>query len=335
MKRDCHMRTYRSKLRERFAPFVLACVRVAVASLLWDLGAVAQLPSVPQPQQSVAQIPLDDARQLIEAGKYKQASTELKAYLVTEDGSASAHDLLANCYLLMDDPKDSLQEYTRAAKIEHPSALDLQNVAKDYVLLNDLPDAEHWATASLQMNERDAESWYVLGRIRFTTQRFQQAAECFERSLALFPRSVKAENNLGLSYEGLNRMGDAQAAYRQAIAWQQADSHPSEQPLLNLGIVLLHEEKLGEAKDLLTKAVAIAPNDPRIREQLGHLYLLLNSLPEAEAQLRAAVALEPNKPALHFLLGKVYHQEGHEEKAKAEFAASAALSGYHSTSENP
>ena len=310
---------------------------VLLVGLLCGSGRVwAQvIPAAPQPQGVAAEAPLRDARKLIDAGEFQQAATLLKGYLQTEKGSAAAHELLAYSELRLNDAKDSLEEYTRAAAITHPSAEDLQNVAKDYVLLGDMKDAEHWALVAVQMDERDAEGWYVLGRIRFTLQRFQEAAACFERSLVLLPRSVKAENNLGLSYEGLNRTDDAIAAYRQAIAWQEGVEHPSEQPLLNLGIILIHQEKLADAKEVLVKAVAIAPGDPRIREELGHLYLDLKMLPEAKQQLEAAIALEPKKPALHFLLGKVYHQEGQEAKAKAEFVLSAQLSGYHATPENP
>jgi Flp pilus assembly protein TadD len=231
----------------------------------------------------------------------------------------------------LDDPKGSLVEYTKSAAIQRPSAFDLENVAKDYVLLGDLATAEHWAKIATELDARDPEAWYALGRIRFTMQHFQEAADCFERSLALEPRSVKAENNLGLSYEGLNRQDEAVAAYRRAIAWQQTDPHPSEQPLLNLGIILVHLGKLEEAQQLLVRAAAIAPNDPRIREELGHLYLDRRMLPEAETQLQKAIMLDPKRAPLHFLLGKVYHLEGREAEAKGEFALSASLSGYKAT----
>lgn len=320
-------------MNDRFRPGGVRRVLV-VCLLCGAAGMGAQVIAVaPQPQGAAAGVPLQEARKLIDAGQYEQAATLLKGYLQTENGSAAAHELLAFSEMRLDDAKGSLEEYTRAAAIAHPSAVDLQNVAKDYVLLGDMKDAEHWAVVSLQMDDRDAEGWYVLGRIRFTLQRFQESVECFERSLALLPRSVKAENNLGLSYEGLNRTEDAIAAYRQAIAWQEGEEHPSEQPLLNLGIILVHEEKLAEAKEVLVKAVAIAPNDPRIREQLGHLYLDMKLLPEAEQQLEAAIGLQPKKSALHFLLGKVYHLEGQEAKAKEEFGLSASLSGYHATPE--
>jgi Flp pilus assembly protein TadD len=281
----------------------------------------------------LAKTSLQDAQRLIADGQFQKAAAALKGALETDQSSATAHELLAYSYLRLDDPRNSLIEYNSAAKIARPSAVDLQNVAKDYVLLGDNASAEHWMRRAVQMDERDPDGWYGLGRILFVLQRFQESADCFQRSLTLAPRSVKVENNLGLAYEGLNRGEDAIAAYRQAIAWQQNGPHPSEQPLLNLGIILVHAGKLEEAQGLLAQAVVLAPKDPRIREELGHLYLQLNQLPRAQEQLEAAIALDPKKPALHFLLGKVYHQQGREEKAKAEFALASSLSGYHSTPE--
>lgn len=307
---------------------------LSLSGAIW-LSAVAlcQIPAAPPPQGAVDRTSLEEAKKQMDAGDFERAAASLKRLVETAPGSATAHEMLAYSYMRLNDPKKSLEEYTRAAAIEHPSAVDLQNVAKDYVLLGDLSSAEHWMMASLRMDDRDPEAWYGLGRIRFTQQRFQDAVDNFQHSLILLPRDVKAENNLGLSYEGLNRTEDAIAAYRQAIAWQQNATHPSEQPLLNLGILLMHQEKLKEAEELLTSAAAIAPRDPRIREQLGKLYLQLNRLPDAQQQLEQAIALEPRQAALHFLLGKVYRLEGQEQNARAEFASSAKLSGYHSTPE--
>jgi len=306
-------------------------IRCAGVWMTVTAALAGQVPDAPAPQGAAASASLADARSLIAAGKYLQAKIALDGYLGHDGNSAEAHAMLALTLQHLDDPKDSLVEYTKSAAIQRPSAFDLENVAKDYVLLGDLANAEHWAKVATDLDPHDPEAWYALGRIRFTMQHFQESADCFQRSLALDPRSVKAENNLGLSYEGLNRQDDAVAAYRQAIAWQQTDPHPSEQPLLNLGIILVHLGKLEEAQQLLVQAVAIAPNDPRIREELGHLYLDRKMLPEAETQLQKAIALDPKRAPLHFLLGKVYHLEGREAQAKGEFALSASLSGYKAT----
>jgi Flp pilus assembly protein TadD len=304
-----------------------------VLALCWLKPIFPQIPDLPAPQAEAAGSSLQSMQRLIDAGEFKRAASALRVYLQSEQTSAKGHSMLAYCMLRMGDAKGSLTEYTKSAAIERPDSTDLQNVAKDYALLNDLPDADHWMSLAVQMNQNDPEAWYGLGRIRYSQQRFQDAANCFGRALVLAPQSVKAENNLGLSYEGLNRTEDAIIAYRNAIKWQQDSPHPSEQPLVNLGIVLLHQGKLPAAEQLLTQAAAIAPRDPTIREQLGHLYLQLNQLGKAQEQFEQAIALNPENPALHFLLGRVYRAEGEDEKAKAEFARSTTLSGYHSTPE--
>ena len=312
-----------------------ASSRITLAVVLCFANQVyAQNSEMRSPHAVAAGSTLQGIQKLMDAGEFKQAASDLGSFLKSDENSAKAHAMLAYCMLRMDDPKGSLAEYTRSATLARPDSTDLQNVAKDYALLNDLPDADHWMMLAVKMDPKDAEAWYGLGRIRYTQQRFQEAADCFERALVLDPRSVKAGNNLGLSYEGLNRTDEAISAYRNAIKWQQGSEHPSEQPLLNLGIVLLHQGKLPEAEQLLTQAATIAPRDSNIREQLGHLYLQTNELPKAQSQFEQAIALSPKNPALHFLLGRVYRAEGEDEKAKAEFARSEELSGYRSTPES-
>lgn len=271
------------------------------------------------------------ARQLIDKGRYKEAETELRTALASQAASADWHSLLAYTLLREDKPAESLAEYTRAAQLHTPSAEDLKNVALDYVLLNDYTSADKWMSQSLKWNDKNAESWYVLGRIRYSSGDLLGAVTCFQRAVALAPESVKAENNLGLAYEGLNRMEDAVAAYRTAISWQQNVPHPSEQPLLNLAIVLAHEGHLDEALRLLVRAVAIAPMDPKIHQLLGQLYLKQGKLSDAQGELEKAVTLAPDTAPFHFLLGRVYQQRGLETQARAEFARVAALNGTHST----
>ena len=295
----------------------------------------AQNFNIPQSESISSRSSLIEAKALVDNGKFAEAAGVLQAFLQTDPQSASAHQMLAYSYMRLDDPKHSLEQYTLAAAIEHPTAEDLQNVSKDYVLLSDMSSAERWIKTSLEMDDRVPESWYVFGRIRYTQRRLQDAIDCFTHVLALLPRSVKAEDNLGLSYEALNRRDDAVAAYRKAIAWQKESHSPSEQPLLNLGILLMREGDLQEARPLLSEAVEKAPYNPRTREQLGHLYLDLHLYTKAQSELEEAVRLDPKNAAFHFLLGRAYHLEGEEEKANNEFAKSSAFSGEHSTPEGP
>jgi Flp pilus assembly protein TadD len=291
----------------------------AQSPALSDLGAV--------PSSANAAGPLAEQRKLMALDKFNEAELSLRAYLVSDERSAQARYLLAYALMRQNKPKDSLEEYTRAAALQTPNAEQLREVGQDYVLLGDYPDAGKWFLRSLDLNDADPEGWYSLGRLRYTEQRFGDAADCFQRALVLAPGNVKVENNLGLAYEGLNRTDDAVAAYRQAIAWQDAGPPEklSEQPLLNLAIAVMHRGQMSEAHSLLARAASIAPKDFRIQEQLGQVLMQEGNYLEAEKHLTLATQLDPGQSNLHYLLGQTYRHLGRLQEAKTEFDIAARL----------
>ena len=300
---------------------------LACAAVIWATQQIA--PLTPTPPQKASALAI--AQQLVHDGKFAQADAMLRPLIAAEPKAAEPRYLLAYALLREDRPAESLTEYTSAAALRPPTAEELRSVALDYVLLKSLPDADRWMSRALAMDANDAETWYAMGRLRYTQGRYSDALTCFEKTLALNPRSVKGENNLGLAYEALNRNDDAVRAYRTAIAWQKDDPAPSEQPLLNLAILLQHRNQLPEAQQLLEQAATIAPKDPRIHENLGQVYLHTARAADAVKEFADAVGLAPQNPRYHYLLGQAYRRTGEEGQAKQEFARSAALNGAHST----
>ena len=291
-------------------------------------GPVAQAEAQQRPTVDAALLQI---RTLIAAGKYPEAERELRGHLEQTPDSPDAHALLAFALFREAKPQASLDEYTRSAKLRKPTADDLRVVALDYVLLNDYDDAAKWMAQSLAWKDSDPETWYEMGRIKYTQNRFQESVECFRKSLQLLPRSAKAGNNLGLALEGLNRNDEAIAAYRQAIAWQEDAAKPSEQPLINLAIVLVNRDQLAEALPLLQRAEGIAPKEMKVHEQLGRLYLKQDELARAREQMERAVELSPGTAALHFQLGQIYKRLGLTDQARSEFARVGQLSGSNSS----
>lgn len=301
---------------------------LAVAALVF----AAEIFTVDQtvgPALSLSDPALLAARTALAQGQWPAAELQLRAYLRDRPASAIALYLLAETLQRENKSRDSLETFTRAAALAAPSALQLRFVAMDYVLLNDYPDAEKWIRISLQQNPQDGESWYMLGRILQTDNRFADAVTAFTRSLQLMPRSVKVEDNLGLAEEGLNQPDRAIATYRQALAWQADAPHPSEQPFLNLGTLLTDRNQLQEALPLLQRAEALAPRDPRIHTALGRLYVRLQQYPQAQTELEQAVAAQPDNASLHFQLGQVYRKVGNIDRSTRELTRAAALEAEH------
>jgi tetratricopeptide (TPR) repeat protein len=87
-------------------------------------------------------------------------------------------------------------------------------------LLGDFADADKWFSKVTVEAPNDPEAWYLLGRTKYNENRFTEAAASFEHVLALRPKDVQAEDNLGLSQQGLGHMDQAKTAYQTAIGWQ-------------------------------------------------------------------------------------------------------------------
>ena len=284
--------------------------------------------------QTPADDPLAQARSLFQSAQLPQAEHVLQTYLARNPASAPAMYLLGYVLQRENHPADSLAWFTKAAAVTPPSPDDLKIVALDYVLLNDYKQAIHWLQRALQSAPSNPDLWYDLGRAQMSDGDYTSAEQAFHRVLALAPRSSKAENNLGLTYEAQNRTADALLAYRNAIAWQQSDPHPSEQPLLNYGTLLVSQNRGSEALPVLQQATRIAPTNQKCHEQLARALEQTGDLPHALPELKQAVDLDPRNARLHYQLGQLYRRTNQPDLARQELTLSAQLYGSHHTPED-
>jgi Flp pilus assembly protein TadD len=163
----------------------------------------------------------------------------------------------------------------------------------------------------------------------------------FQQCLKLVPKDARAEDNLGLAYQGLNRIPDAITAFQTAIEWQKASPLQNPEPFIDLGALLLDQNRPKEAVSYLLQALAISPEayrsqgmaelEPRVHEHLAKAYSRLNEMARAQTELEKAVALSPNDAHLHYLLGQVYRREGLADKAKAELDHYTAMADAQNT----
>ena len=121
-------------------------------------------------------------------------------------------------------------------------------------------------------------AWNNLGTIAYQTGKYDRAEECFREALKQEPRSFEA--------------------------------------LVNLGGVLVTEQKLDEALDYNGQAVLARPNDALAQSQLGLTYYLIGNLDLATKHLEEAIEIDP----LHFshpqlVLFRIHLRQGHPDAA--------------------
>lgn len=278
--------------------------------------------------------PLAAARGLIDQGKLAESEASLRSYLAATPGSADGHFLLGYVLFREKKARESLAEFTAGAKYRRPGPEELKTVASDYVLLGDYVDADKWFSQVVAESPNDAGAHYLLGRTRFQENDYRGAIASFERALALQPKYVEAENNIGLAWRELNELDKARTAFETAIEWQGLGPTDA-QPFLNLGKLLRDQHQPEKAIPYLNRAVELAPDNPTIHEELSHIYLSQSDLSKAQAELEKAIALAPNVSSLHYQLGQLYRKQGLTSRAEEQFALTAKLSGAHSSEKTP
>jgi tetratricopeptide (TPR) repeat protein len=338
---------------------VMLTAALAIAPMCAQGQAPASQSSQLAPATHELPAELQRARSLADAGNPVQAETVVRQFLAQQADSAEGHFLLG--YILFREiqaearvdgatryrgntslgefvngrARASLAEYTEGAKHARPSEFDLKIVASDYILLQDLADADKWLTRAVDWEPKDADAWYNLGRTKYTENKFEEAIHAFQQCLQLDPKNVKAEDNLGLSYYGLGRADDARSAYEAAIQWQSSVPQKDPEPFLDLGTLCLEQGHPKDALPYLLQAIQIAPDEAKGHEKLGKAYSMLDQLPEAQSELQKAVTLAPETASLHYMLGQIYRKQGLVDKANIEFKRVAELNGTHSSDQSP
>lgn len=266
-------------------------------------------------------------KSLANLGDLGASEEVLRSYLERHPNSADGLAFLGFVLHRENKPKESLELYTSAAKIETPHGDDLKIVALDYVLLNDMLDATRWLEKCTEMEPSNHECWYYLGRAYFTDGRFREAKPAFERVLTLRAHDAKAEDYLGLILDSENRKEEAIHAYRNAIAWQKESGHESELPYLDLAMLYDRQGSSEQATEPLLEGIKINPQSALLYERLGQVYMHLGRYKSAKEQLENALTLDPRSASAHFQLGRACRQLGLSGEAQAEFAKAQELFG--------
>ncbi|MFN7925434.1 MAG: tetratricopeptide repeat protein [Bryobacteraceae bacterium] len=87
----------------------------------------------------------------------------------------------------------------------------------------------------------------------------------------------------------------------------------------SLGSALSASGELARGAELLERALATSPVDPRLLHDLGENLVRQGRLPGAIARFRQALTADPDSPEIHFALGSALHSSGNAAEAEREF----------------
>jgi tetratricopeptide (TPR) repeat protein len=121
--------------------------------------------------------------------------------------------------------------------------------------------------AALPLAPKDGVLRQRLGELLRDSGQADAAIERLRESVAVDPTSAAAWNALGMTLGGNNRLGEAEKAFREAIARDDANHHYA----FNLGLALQRQGRGAESRPYFEKALQLNPGFTPAREELRKL----------------------------------------------------------------
>jgi len=180
--------------------------------------------------------------------------------------------------------------------------------------------AEPQFRAAIQLDPNYAVAHYFLARLLYTRNRFDEAIQESKTAIALSPSLVRAYENLGLCYEGKHNLKEAEHWYLEAIHRDETSEKKSEWPLLDMATMLIHNDRIAEAKPYLTQALAINPSNAQSLFEMGVLLEKSGDLQTALQKFREAMNLDANLAGACYHAARICQKLGRADEAQQYFA---------------
>ena len=289
--------------------------------------------------------------------RYAQAESAYQKAISLDKGNFLAYMDLADLYLsIKRRPKEAAESYRKAVTLKPAYSPGRFGLGMALLATGNKSGAIAELQQAASLGPQDPIPLHVIGRIHASDKRFDQAVQSltaalsvksdfmpalidradvyaemeknreaaadYERVLIVNPKDSISRVKLGMIYQRLNRLDDAETAYHAALK-----ENPRLAPAYN-NLAMIALEKKGNLTNALSwakKAAELAPNTPQFHDTLGRVHRALGDKASAVAALERASRLPPPQAEIWYRLGLVYQETGNRGKAAAAYKKALAI----------
>ncbi len=231
-----------------------------------------------------------------ETYSYRDEVTLIRRSAALQPDSWAAHYRLGAVLQNEGRAAEAVAEFEEALRLYPAYARARASVGINLVTLGRLDEAaaafETTLAADLDDEDRAA-TYLLLGNLRVTQQRFEDAARAYRAGAALASDPAELDYDLGMVLQRIGEGPEAIAALRDSVARNPGVAKSR----YALGAVLLESGDASAAESELREAIALEPNDANARNLLGVALARRSDFAGAIAAFEDALRIDPGHAA--------------------------------------
>lgn len=293
-------------------------LQLAGAALLVILGSGLQAQD-PPPASTAADFLFQTGASALAAGKYHEAEINFRRLIELAPADSRGTLGLAQVYLAQKKPDEALR-LLQAASEKAPRNVELHFAIGNLALQSakyDLAIAEihHVLDASDRNSSTAAQLYFLLGEAHRRKGDIDASVALYQQAQKLQPGSLPITNALAFVLDATGQRQGAEAEYRKIV-----EADPKNTLAMNNLAFLLADDgtDLDLALAYALRARQLAPNEYKIADTLGWVYLKMKNTDEAIAVFRDVVEKEPASAVYRYHLALALGQKGARAEAAKE-----------------
>lgn len=166
----------------------------------------------------------------------------------------------------------------------------------------------------LRLNQATAETWYHLGELYYTIEKYDSAAMMFKKGIGLFPNSPLCYIGSGKLFLDDNKAADAKTQFGKAISLSLSKDAGIMARVAQANITA-RNKNIAYAKELLTQALLLDKKNAFANIVMGDAFLEENNGGMALTHYEKAIEINPQSALANFRIGQLYMRSRNSDEA--------------------
>jgi tetratricopeptide (TPR) repeat protein len=234
--------------------------------------------------------------------------------------NADVETLLGNCLESERQPEPAIAAYRRAIEADSAHIDRFEDLISLLLYLHRTADALVAVRQALAIAPNDSRAWVWKGNVDLNRNAYEDGMESYTHAVQLNKRNPDALLGVAGAYYVTGQTDAAISECKAGISRFPDDTRfyvsYAEMLVASPDALRLH----AQVKELLEKALKLAPQSAQAHYLLGQIALQEGKLKEAEEDLLRSLACDPDRSKTHFALSRVYRRMERTDDAAKEFA---------------